>query len=122
MIRLLPVLLLAATFGCNGGDAAVFSSVNEISVRHISASGLTQTTLTGSDRSEAIRCLYTTSEVASDQGRELLQSTYLIEVSDSHGDRSFELYTAAMSGTRGLRKVDRELIALVVSGINECHY
>jgi alkylhydroperoxidase family enzyme len=29
---------------------------------------------------------------------------------------------SAMSGTRSLRKVERELIALVVSGINECHY
>ena len=32
------------------------------------------------------------------------------------------VYTAAMSGTRTLRKVERELIALVVSDINECHY
>lgn len=34
----------------------------------------------------------------------------------------FELYSAVMSGTRGLRKVERELIALVVSSLNECHY
>ncbi len=34
----------------------------------------------------------------------------------------FELYSAVMSGTRGLRKVERELIALVVSALNECHY
>ena len=32
------------------------------------------------------------------------------------------LYRSAMSGTAGLRKVERELIALVVSAINECHY
>jgi len=32
------------------------------------------------------------------------------------------LYRSAMRGTATLRKVDRELIALVVSGINECHY
>ncbi len=32
------------------------------------------------------------------------------------------VYGAAMSGTRTLRKVERELIALVVSDINECHY
>ena len=32
------------------------------------------------------------------------------------------LYTAAMTGTRSLRKVERELIALVVSGVNDCHY
>jgi alkylhydroperoxidase family enzyme len=32
------------------------------------------------------------------------------------------LYRSAMRGTATLRKVDRELIALVVSVINECHY
>lgn len=32
------------------------------------------------------------------------------------------LYTSAMSGTATLRKVERELIALVVSLENECHY
>lgn len=33
-----------------------------------------------------------------------------------------ELYSAVMSGTKSLRKVERELIALVVSQENECHY
>jgi alkylhydroperoxidase family enzyme len=32
------------------------------------------------------------------------------------------VYNAAMSSTRTLRKVERELIALVVSDINDCHY
>lgn len=32
------------------------------------------------------------------------------------------LYTSAMAGTGSLRKVERELIALVVSLENECHY
>ncbi|MEM9382919.1 MAG: carboxymuconolactone decarboxylase family protein [Planctomycetota bacterium] len=32
------------------------------------------------------------------------------------------VYRAAMAGTPGLPKVDRELVALVVSGINGCHY
>ncbi len=32
------------------------------------------------------------------------------------------LYGSAMSGTASLRKVERELVALVVSQINECHY
>ena len=32
------------------------------------------------------------------------------------------LYTHAMAGTGGLRKVDREMVALVVSGLNGCHY
>ncbi len=32
------------------------------------------------------------------------------------------VYGSAMAGTRSLRKVDRELIAFVVSQINDCHY
>lgn len=32
------------------------------------------------------------------------------------------LYTSAMTGTTTLRKVERELIALVVSLENHCHY
>lgn len=34
----------------------------------------------------------------------------------------FELYSTAMRPTRGLRGADREMIALTVSLINECHY
>jgi alkylhydroperoxidase family enzyme len=34
----------------------------------------------------------------------------------------YAVYASAMTGTRSLRKVDRELIALVVSQINDCHY
>ena len=33
-----------------------------------------------------------------------------------------ELYQAVMAGTRTLRAVDRELIALTVSQLNRCHY
>ena len=32
------------------------------------------------------------------------------------------LYTSAMSGTATLRKVEREMIALIVSLENHCHY
>lgn len=34
----------------------------------------------------------------------------------------FDLYEAVMRGTRSLRKVDRELIALRVSQLNRCRY
>jgi alkylhydroperoxidase family enzyme len=34
----------------------------------------------------------------------------------------WELYREVMTGTPTLRKVDREMIALVVSVINDCHY
>jgi alkylhydroperoxidase family enzyme len=33
-----------------------------------------------------------------------------------------DLYREVMAGTATLRKVEREMIALVVSGINDCHY
>ncbi len=32
------------------------------------------------------------------------------------------LYISAMTGTPTLRKVERELIAMVVSDFNDCHY
>lgn len=32
------------------------------------------------------------------------------------------VYQVAMRGTRGLPRVDRELVALVVSQLNGCHY
>ncbi len=34
----------------------------------------------------------------------------------------FDLYRAVMAGSKTLRKVDREMIAVVVSVLNECHY
>jgi alkylhydroperoxidase family enzyme len=34
----------------------------------------------------------------------------------------FALYTAVMRGTETLPKADREMIALVVSLLNSCHY
>lgn len=34
----------------------------------------------------------------------------------------YELYRQAMKGTKTLRKVEREMIAMVVSDINDCHY
>ncbi|MFV1999936.1 MAG: peroxidase [Acidimicrobiia bacterium] len=67
-----------------------------------------------------------------------LVSIYGMVVDDEHGrvdnilqihsldPKSMEahqlLYASSMSGTRSLRKVERELIALVVSTINECDY
>ncbi|MGD2043489.1 MAG: carboxymuconolactone decarboxylase family protein [Acidimicrobiia bacterium] len=32
------------------------------------------------------------------------------------------LYRQAMTGTKTLRKVDREMIAVVISQANDCHY
>lgn len=38
------------------------------------------------------------------------------------GAAHLDLYRAVMRGTAGLPRVDRELIALVVSRANGCHY
>lgn len=32
------------------------------------------------------------------------------------------LYRQAMQGTKTLRKLDREMVAVVVSRVNDCHY
>ncbi len=34
----------------------------------------------------------------------------------------FSVYSSSMAGTKTLRRVERELIAVVVSGLNQCHY
>ena len=34
----------------------------------------------------------------------------------------YVLYRQAMTGTKTLRKVEREMIAVVVSKLNDCHY
>ena len=34
----------------------------------------------------------------------------------------FAVYRAAMQGTRGFSKAEREMVALVVSKLNGCHY
>ncbi len=53
------------------------------------------------------------------------QLDHILQVHSLHpaGLRAhFELYRAVMRSSRGLRKLDREMIALVVSRQNECHY
>ena len=53
------------------------------------------------------------------------QLDHILQVHSLHpaGLRAhFDLYSAVMRSTRGLRKADREMIALVVSSVNECGY
>ena len=45
----------------------------------------------------------------------------VIEEADA-GAELTALYTSAMTGTPGLPKLEREMIALVVSRLNGCHY
>jgi len=53
------------------------------------------------------------------------QLDHIMQVHSLHPEglrAHFELYRAVMRGSRGLRTADREMIALVVSTINQCHY
>ena len=90
----LSVLTLAFTglFGCDSG--APFNSINSVSVRHIGPAGLVDKKLTEEQVAAVTDCLYTSKEVPeAETRRDLLSTTYLIQVADSAGDRSFELYT-----------------------------
>ena len=53
------------------------------------------------------------------------QLDHILQIHSLHPDglaAHFELYRTVMAGTKSLRKVDREMIALHVSRLNECHY
>jgi len=50
---------------------------------------------------------------------------HVLKVHSLHPDglaAHLAVYRASMAGTKGLRKVDRELVAVVVSKLNGCHY
>lgn len=69
---------------------------------------------------EALRDLYAG---VTDPATGRLDNIMRVHSLHPEGLRAHEaVYRAAMRGTAELRKVDRELIALVVSGINGCHY
>ena len=60
---------------------------------------------------------------ALDPGQERVDHVLKVHSLHPAGLRAhLEVYRAAMAGTPGLRKVDRELVAVVVSQVNGCHY
>lgn len=93
-------LLLAGTLGC--GEQKTFNGISDVQVRQISAEGLQERTFEGEELNRLKNCLYKSQEIAKDEGKQLLQSTYLIQVIDRNGERSFELYTESnMKGNKG---------------------
>lgn len=93
-------LLLGSTLGC--GDQKTFNGINSVQVRKISAEGLEEMYYEGEELKRLTNCLYKSKEIPEDQGKQLLQSTYLIQVKDRNGERSFELYTESnMKGNKG---------------------
>lgn len=99
-ISLLAGALVALT-AC--ADNAPFQGISAVKVRHHGAAGLNEKALDDRAQKALIECLYRSVEVTEEQTlRDLLQTTYLIEVSDAHGDRSFELYTRQnLKGNKG---------------------
>ena len=77
-------------------------------------------TVTEGDAEGWLRDLY---DEVRDPSSGLLDNIMSIHALHPAGLRAhYDLYRAVMTGTPGLRKVDRELIAFVVSDENECHY
>lgn len=99
-------LLLGAT-ACS--NAAPFNGISSVTVRHIGEGGLKNKEFTAAEMQQLVGCLYTTVEIEEAMTKqELLQTTYLIEISDGLGDRSFELYTDEnMKGNKGKYYVNR---------------
>ena len=59
----------------------------------------------------------------SDRDRDRVDNIMQIHSLNPQGMAAHDaLYRSAMRGTATLRKVDRELIAMVVSAANDCHY
>ncbi len=58
-----------------------------------------------------------------DRAHDRVDNVIQVHSLDSRGLAAHQaVYASAMAGTATLRKVERELIAIVVSQINDCHY
>ena len=81
----------------------VFKNVTTTTVKHVGSRGLTERTFTDRELNAVADCLYTTKQVDEEpQVTDLLPTTYLVEVHDLNGVRSFELYTARnLKGNKG---------------------
>ena len=97
--------LMVGTLGLTAcASGPVFSGITKVQVRHIGSSeGLTETEFDAKSQKKLIDCLYDTREVTEPEtARELLQTTYLLVITDKAGDRNFELYTARnLKGNKG---------------------
>jgi hypothetical protein len=98
---MLVPILAALFFGCSTGP--VFTEVTEMNVRHISSNGLVERSFSARDLTKISECLYQTNEIGVEKASpKILPTTYLIEVKDKAGVRSFELYTQTnLKGNKG---------------------
>lgn len=100
MLRGLVALL---AIGCGASEGPLFTDIATVNITKISSAGTQLRTLTGAEVGPFAGCLGATTEIAPEQAEEqLLVSTYLIEVTDTTGKHSFELYTShTLKGNRG---------------------
>lgn len=116
----LAALLLAGAMlplaACQPSGPA-FRDVTKTTVRHIGSRGLTERTFSNRELVTVADCLYTTKKIEADQAEtELLPTTYLIEVHDRQGVRSFELYTRSnLKGNKGQYYVNNCLHTLITT-------
>jgi hypothetical protein len=101
--------LLGSLSACGFQAGPVFRNIQNVKIRHIGPSGLTDTELDALKQKEMIKCLYQTTEVEEEETlRDLLQTTFLLVISDAAGDRNFELYTQQnLKGNKGKYYVNR---------------
>ncbi len=82
-----------------------FVNVTAVQIQRISQDGLTKSAIDGRQGlQEVAKCLYDVEEVSEEQTstRPLKQSTFLLDITDAYGIRSFELFTDIhMKGNRG---------------------
>ena len=109
--------LLSGLLGLGGclPTGPTFNNITGITVQKVTADGLVNDELTDTKLQQTAQCLYQTQEVA-EAGTEdmLLQETYLIQVKDNAGIRSFELYTRSnLKGNKGRYYTNRCIHKLV---------
>ncbi len=81
--------------GCGTAQGPLFTDISNVNITKVSSAGTALRSLNGGEVGPFAGCLGATSEIAAEQAeQELLVSTYLVEVTDASGKRSFELYTA----------------------------
>jgi hypothetical protein len=86
--------VLVALLGC-GEEAPLFNGIYSVTVQKVGSRGLQKRVLGEQELPSVAECLAGgTTEIAAEAVlTDLLPSTYLIEISDASGARSFELYT-----------------------------
>lgn len=101
VVPAIAILLLTAC----ASSGPLFVNVETITIQQISPDGLTKRDINhGKALKETSDCLYSSVQVTEEhsRGRRLLQTTFLIDVKDAYGIRSFELFTDQhLKGNKG---------------------